>query len=342
MYFLKDYKGPCYDAGSKARIDCEDIMKAFKCEPIDFYLGGRKIYYMSIFKRILECKKLNSGDTLIIQYPYYFKYWDNFFSILQKLRKRNIKVVAIIHDVLSLRPSDKKISIKEEMEIFNNFDAIISHNEEMSKFLRDNGVKSKIVDLEIFDYLINKPEAYEVKDFKNIHIAGNLSSNKSKYIYDEEFKDIKSKIYLYGPNFEVENIDLTNSNIQYKGCFKPEDLGKEIKEGFGLVWDGTSVNTCDGAIGEYLKYNNPHKTSMYLSIGMPIIVWEKAAISKFIKKYNLGISIKSLKDIDSILNKMTITEYLEIKKNCEEMGKKIRNGYFLQTALKNVIDGENI
>ena len=46
---------------------------------------------------------------------------------------------------------------------------------------------------------------------------------------------------------------------------------------FGLVWDGISVETCAGVYGEYLKVNNPHKTSLYLASGIPVIIWKEAA-----------------------------------------------------------------
>lgn len=337
MYFLKDYKGKGYDAGSKARIDCEKIMQDSKFKPVDFYLGGRKTYYMSSLKRYKESKKLKSGDVLVIQYPYHFKYRNNFFSSLQKLRRKNIRIVAIIHDVLSLRTSNKEINIEDEINIFNSFDWIISHNEEMSKFLTENGLKTEFVNLEIFDYLMDDIDNKEIEDFKNIYIAGNLSSEKSQYIYNSDFRQIKSNMYLYGPNFEQDSTELKNTSIEYKGCFPPEDLGKEIKNGFGLVWDGTSIDSCDGTIGEYLKYNNPHKTSMYLSIGIPVIIWEKAALAKFIQKNGLGICVKSLKDIDKVLEKMTKDEYIEIKKNCEKISEKIKNGYFLKSALENIV-----
>ena len=40
--------------------------------------------------------------------------------------------------------------------------------------------------------------------------------------------------------------------LKYKATYKMEGS-------FGLVWDGTSKDTCIGGFGEYLKFNNPHK-----------------------------------------------------------------------------------
>lgn len=336
MYFVKDYKEKGYDAGSKARLDCEEIMHNLNYQEVNFYLEGRKIYYTSILKRNKELKKLNPNDKLIIQYPYHIKYWKSFFNSLQRLRKKNIKIVAIVHDIISLRTDEKDITIDKEIDIFNRFDYIVSHNKKMTKFLIENGVKSEIIDLNIFDYLIDNEVCESEKDFRVINIAGNLDYSKSTYIYIDEFKEIKSKVNLYGPNFNHKKIRFNSNNIEFKGCFKPEELGTQIKTGFGLVWDGEKIDSCSGTIGEYLKYNNPHKTSMYLSIGIPVIIWNKAAMADFIKANNLGIVINSLNEIDEILNKMTVEEYREIQQNCIQISSKIRTGYFLSEALKKI------
>lgn len=332
MYFLKEYLDKDNHAGSKARKDCENIIREMNGLELDFRLGGRKAYYLGLFKRSSECKRLKKGDFLVIQYPYYGKYHENLYKVISKLRKRGVKVIAIIHDIISLRSSDK--SVQEEMIILKNLDVLISHNKKMTKFLRENGVESKIVDLDIFDYLTTINNIKCDNDFKKIYITGNLDPYKAKYIYTEDFRNIKSNINLYGPNFASENLRTDKKNINYIGCFKPEELCNKLGNGFGLIWDGTNINTCDGILGEYLKYNNPHKTSLYLSAGLPVLVWEKAAISDFIKKNKIGIVVSSLKDIDNILDNISFEEYMRMKYNAEKIGEKIIKGEFLKKALK--------
>lgn len=61
----------------------------------------------------------------------------------------------------------------------------------------------------------------------------------------------------------------------WHGSFKPEESPEHLQG----VWDGDSVDTCAGNTGAYLRYNNPHKTSLYLACGMPVIVWKEAAIA---------------------------------------------------------------
>ncbi|MGV3026539.1 hypothetical protein ACED96_12550 [Clostridium thermobutyricum] len=336
IYFLKDYQEENFNALSKARLDAEKIMIKNGCKELNFYLGGRKIYYKSFFKRRNEKKKLKSGDTLLIQYPYYFKYWGSFFNTIQELRSNGIKVVALIHDIICLRPYEKPITMNDEVKVFNQLDGIISHNEHMTKLLVQSGVKVPIYNLDIFDYLSDKFDMEIVDDFKNINIAGNLVIDKAKYIYLKELDDVKTKISLYGVGFEKEKVLNNKNNLDYIGCFKPEELGKHMKTGFGLIWDGESLDKCSGMMGEYLKVNNPHKTSMYLSIGMPVIVWNKSAMKDLVLENNIGIAIDSLKEIDKTLENITFEKYKEMAENCRKFGEKLRNGYFLGKAIEKI------
>ena len=113
-------------------------------------------------------------------------------------------------------------------------------------------------------------------------IAGNLRRHKVGYVYslpdNQEFN-------LYGVDFEDDG----RENIHYIGAFDPEELTQKMQGSFGLVWDGTTCDTCDGLSGSYLKINNPHKFSLYLSSGLPVIVWDQAAIADFVKKENVGL-----------------------------------------------------
>ena len=105
---------------------------------------------------------------------------------------------------------------------------------------------------------------------------------------------------------------------------------------FGLVWDGVSAKTCEGIYGNYLRVNNPHKTSLYLASGIPVIIWKEAALADFIEKQHCGILVDSIDDITEKIKKMSDQEYCEIQKNVCDIGKKIRDGYFYKKALESV------
>ena len=124
------------------------------------------------------------------------------------------------------------------------------------------------------------------------------------------------------------------SGVIYKGQFSPNDLLKHLDQDFGLVWDGNSIETCDGRYGNYLRYNNPHKASLYLSMGIPVIIWKEAALAKFISKNNLGITIDSLNNLDKVLDQITENEYKTMKSNVLRISEKLRNGSNILNAVE--------
>lgn len=103
---------------------------------------------------------------------------------------------------------------------------------------------------------------------------------------------------------------------------------------FGLVWDGESPLTCTGAFGEYLQYNNPHKTSLYIRCHLPVIVWEKAAIAPFIRENNIGMCVDSLEHLDDILLSVTREQYAVMKENCIHISERLAFGFYTQKALE--------
>ena len=128
-----------------------------------------------------------------------------------------------------------------------------------------------------------------------------------------------------------------HENIRYKGNFSPDELPKKLTQNFGLVWDGPDVDSCRGIYGEYMRFNNPHKVSLYLSSGMPIIIWKKAAMAEFIQNNNLGIVVEDLRELDDILDNMTQEEYVNLKKSVIDMSKSLRNGTHTISAMNKLI-----
>ncbi|QFS34603.1 hypothetical protein LV515_06955 [Limosilactobacillus vaginalis] len=121
------------------------------------------------------------------------------------------------------------------------------------------------------------------------------------------------------------------------GQFSPQKLPSHLNGDYGLVWDGVSSETCKGMYGQYLRYNTPHKFSLYISSGLPVIVWDKAAIAEFVKKYNVGLTISNLNDIDNLLHSVPSSQYKELQKNVIKVAEKMRNGQFLTTAINDLI-----
>ncbi|KRN94730.1 hypothetical protein IV81_GL001006 [Pediococcus stilesii] len=224
--------------------------------------------------------------------------------------------------------NDRKIH--DELLILRGFDFLITHNHSMSDWLREKGIKVKISELQIFDYL-NEQKAKENAKEKNLVFAGNLA--KASFL---KKWNINKKITVFGVNPEKQY----PQNVDYKGVKTPDELPEFLQGSFGLVWDGNSMTTNSGIFGEYTKYNNPHKASLYISCGLPIIVWEQAAIAGFVKDNRVGLAVSSIYSLQEVLSKMSEDEYLELVKNTKEMSKKIRNGFFtlnvVNQALKSI------
>jgi hypothetical protein len=245
-------------------------------------------------------------------------------------RLKGIISIVIIYDINSLRYG---MDIKNsEVRVLGRFKNVISHNSTMSAWLKYNGCSANIVDLGLFDY-ISEDAVCNEKRSNAIIIAGNLSRDKSGcYIY--KLQPIRGYSYnLYGKKVERE---LLPPCADYKGVFNPNELLNEMDGKYGLVWDGNSVDTCNGSMGEYLRYNNPHKISLYLAAGKPVIVWSESALAKFVVENGIGFCVNSLQRIEEKLENIDDEEYREMVSNVLKLGNKIRAGGYLIDALSMV------
>ncbi len=323
-YFLKETYVKANHAGPKARMDAEKIM-------LD---NGYREYYLT------ESQKnnhLNQNDVIILQFPLL---WQSLKKQIRMkfLKKRSFKAYLLIHDIESLRNKKIKsfsgfkysiIYFLQNKTVLEKVDGIIAHNDKMKSELVKMGIdKDKIISLEIFDYLIPNFNEDKNYDKDKILLAGNFDIRKTKYA--RQLPE-SPEFSIYGINFEEENLP---SNVHYNGAFSPDELSNHLHGGFGLVWDGDSPHTCSGMYGEYLKMNNPHKASLYLASGFPIIVWSQSALAEFVRKNHCGILVDSLFEIADCLNSIDEEDFQELIKNSKIVGEKLRNGYFLKKALE--------
>ena len=209
------------NAGSKAR---EDLYKTFiECGMSELSLVcpqierrkagiiGKILYHWKtavIWKKAFS--KIGRGDVVVIQFPTinHSLFLDRIF---RKAKENEITIIAFIHDLEILRMSNaKEYSIlrrwrmrREELDELKLFDKIVAHNESMKKVLVEElGLnRTNIVSLEIFDYIV--PPSFEPQmqysNYRSCIIAGNLSRNKSAFIYD---LPSSPEFELYGLNYE--------------------------------------------------------------------------------------------------------------------------------------------
>lgn len=322
------------NAGSKAGRDVVDIAKKNGYEFIKLYQSkGIHTTVINVLEGYCNtwrlCRKLKEGDIVFLQYP--VNRW--LLSRMYKmLKKRRVHLVTLIHDIDFLRNvslGDKGVEgmQKLELELLSNSEYIIAHNPSMIRILKDAGLKAKYISLELFDYLFDGAEADRTED-GSLVVAGNLTEQKAGYIY--KLQNQGFKLSLYGSNLEKS---FKNCNAEYHGSFSPDELIENLVGSYGLVWDGTEVDTCAGSYGQYLKVNNPHKVSLYMAAGLPVVVWKQSALYPFVIENGLGFGVESLLDIDCEMKKQN---YSQLVKNVQKVQKKVRRGKFLSQALAEI------
>ena len=286
---------------------------------------------------------IERNSLLLLQHPYDWiargRCEPNIsFSLMRLvLHRRNSVLGFVVHDVEELRVEGGAAMEYEKnrlQALVKNGDYIIVHNEKMLQWFISKGVpQGKLVNLEIFDYdTPNEPIAKLVYD-QSVTVAGALKAPKAAYLLQSpEIKNVHW--HLYGKDLDEEKI--RGAHIHYHGVFPPEELPVHLMHGFGLVWDGESVDRCTGLYGEYLRYNNPHKLSLYLAAGLPVAIWDEAAEADFVKKHDVGIAVKSLHELANRLSSLTQVDYDRIRGNALEISKKLRDGYFTRRAIEEI------
>lgn len=338
--FLKD--SGARNAGNKARNDVEEIVKREGYQPLlltveDWYQMGTVKAQRHKAKSLSKAfAQLKFGDQLLIQFPMLHH---SFFTtrLVRKIQRRGVQVYFIIHDLEALRyanldtvPLKHKIRVHlQESSLLKVADGVIAHNPIMKSVLVEKGIpEHKLVSLEIFDYLIpNYQEKDGLSKGQPIIVAGNLAQEKAGYLYQLPARPAYN---LYGVGFD-ESRALANET--YFGSFLPDELPAALEGGFGLVWDGDSAETCSGVFGEYLRYNNSHKASLYLAAGFPLVVWKQSALSHFVLENGCGIAVESLHDLSQAIEQLDDKDYQDLVEKTKYIGKKIRDGFFLTNAL---------
>lgn len=335
-YLSRNYKG-LSSAGNKAKTDIEQIMENMSFKNVGLrqttYTNAILAFFSTLGGVLKAPFSLRKGDNLVLQYP--LKKYFTFVCNMAHLR--GAKVIVIIHDLGSFRR--KKLTIEQEIKRLSHADYIIAHNDKMRKWLADNGCKTKLGTLEIFDYLSetkatpqqNTPQPYSVL------YAGGLSHRKNTFLYEVGEYIRSFRFNLYGNGFEVDKAK-GKEYFKYMGFVKSDELIATAQGNFGLVWDGFSVSTCTGDFGEYLQYNNPHKTSLYIRCELPIIIWSKAALADFVRQNEIGICVDSLKDLESILSSLSAEQYKQMKKNIKQISERLAQGYYAGKAINKAIN----
>lgn len=313
------------------------------------FIYGKKYYNGNIIKKIFSAaiqnikvlKSLNQIEPkseMIFLHPLpnglLYKY------IFKKLKNKGVILIGYVCDIALLRLSDNDSKNNICVLLAENtdkcllyYDYIIIPTEKEKKYLLDKGInEKKIVIIRTYDYYIETNLEEKDCEDREAAIAGGLFPHKAEYVY--QLDEISSlKFNLYGNGYLNDRV---MKNVEYKGFYNGTELTDIVNEKWGLVWDGNNLECLSGRLGEYLKYNSPHKMSFYIASGIPVIISKEAAMSQYIYEKKLGIVIENLRDLPDALNSISDEEYCIIYHNVQLEAKLLRKGTYLKECLDNI------
>jgi hypothetical protein len=331
-YVLEEYVFNGYNASSKAREDVSKIVleAGFKAFATNDKRGSNNTMIKKVFSAgaiyLKLLLKLGKDDLIFLQTS------EVVLQGISKVKKiKQFKVIYLIHDLFSVRYDDIEMhsaEIIKDVALLNQCDYIICHNEHMKEKLIEMGVVSKLYTIELFDYLITDKNICIDRKMSSpgtISFAGNLE--KSTFLTKlDEISSCQYDIYGKPPQEFV--------HMNYKGSVAAACLPNVLKGNFGLIWEGDYQIT---EKDNYTRFNNPHKLSLYIVAGIPVIIWKKSARSDFVEQEGIGLCIDNLDQLDGAVASVDENSYKEMVSNCMRIRKKLMKGAYLKDVLR-IID----
>lgn len=264
--------------------------------------------------------------------------------------------------------------IRQELSYLRQADGIITHNQAYTRLIQSRGITGPFMEFGLFDYLIPEAQLRKLQSRRNggtpvtpdtasgrpgggtprpdgpVIIATNLNPEKAGYAYH---LPAGTDFVLYGPNYRPElqrsdgafggseapeprPEDQISPHITYGGAFQADDLIDHISGSYGLLWDGLSPDTCAGPYGSYMRVNTPHRISLFLACGIPVIVWDQSAMAPLVLEHGLGFAVSSLGEIPANRRKISAGQYSEMAKKAWLMGARLRRGENTASILEQI------
>lgn len=331
-YLSKNYRS-IDGAGNKAKTDIEHILSEIGFRNVGLRQNRGRGVVRGFFYTLLSVLKgvcmLRRGDVLLMQYPLK-KYY---VFVCRMARWRGCHVITLIHDLGSFRR--KRLTPTQEVNRLSLSDVVVVHTGAMKTWLQNQGLMCPMVVLNLFDYLSESTSAIarnESEDeVRRVVFVGRLDSRNDNFIYKLINSPHTYELQLYGNAFEQEQ---AHGQVDYRGFVQFDQLIRTVDADFGIVWYGNSLDSCQGGeIGDYLLYNSPHKLSLYLRCGLPVVIWTEAGLADFVRTHRIGICLSSLEKLDETLSAISSEEYAEMKRNVNAVSRLVADGYFCRKAV---------
>jgi glycosyltransferase involved in cell wall biosynthesis len=338
-YLSRNYKG-IGSGGNKAKTDIEQLMQREGFRNVGRrqtrHTGTLSAFFSTLLSVLKGVCSLRRGDTLVLQYSLK-KYYA---FVCRVAHCRGCKVITLIHDLGSFRR--KKLTIPQEIARLNHSDALIVHSQAMKEWLAQHGYQKPMEIMGIWDYLSNTyPPArptLSIGHRYSLIFAGALTERHNGFLYKMTAQPHSYELVLYGTGLEKEKL---HTGVCYQGFVASDQLIATAQGDFGLVWYGPELEGGQGTGGEYLQYNAPHKLSLYLRCGLPVIIWDKAALAPFVRENGIGLCVASLAQVEELLNALTTPAYEEMKQKVAGISRLLSEGFFFSQAIRKVYDDIN-
>lgn len=329
-YISKNYRH-LGGGGDKAKTDVENIMTSLGYRNIGLPQrreeSSVKAYFITLASVMRAVTRLHRGDILVLQYPLK-KYYD---FVVRRAVAKGVRVVTLIHDLGSFRR--KKLTVEEEIKRLSYSSVVIVHSVAMRRWLTDNGLKVPMVLLGLWDYLSDSKPSVAMRDAASrseLMFAGNCSPVANGWIYKLGKEEPDVDVILYGNGFDSE---AAAPNLHSLGHVESDTLIATARGQYGVAWYGDSLDGGEGALGEYLQYNSPHKISLYLRSGMPVIIWDRAGLADVVRRLGVGICVPSLRGIGKVLAEITPEQYAAMLENVNRVSEALSRGESVGAAL---------
>lgn len=280
---------------------------------------------------ITSISKFISGKRLVFQFPPKVEVIPSIL-IAQWL---GIKPIAIVHDLDYLRKIENfglRCILDPKGFRMLRHSAVIIHPGGMWNLLVENGITPK-ANINFWPHIITNQVSSKNKISPATEVsptllyAGNLVQEKCRFLKD--LKKLQRPVSLYGES----NFEITGEQISIHPPFKEDKPPELLVPALGLVWDGDSIEGLQGNYGEYQKLNLPAKLSLYLAMGIPVVVSVESNISKFVNDSGIGISVNNLYEIPLTFSSEVWNSYLE---KSSTIGKKVLDGQDFIAAFETI------
>ncbi len=309
--------------GMKARLDSEVILRGSRqWQTFDTSLTGsapaRLCKMAGAFGWML--RQPRSG-VFFVQYPIHGGRGQR---LIAALMFRRFRVVVLLHDFDELR----KTATLASNSLLRKAAFLVSSGL-LHQRMRDELKGIPVRELEIWDYLVApgfKPGEWNAAG--PILFAGSLWPGKIGWLYRADAK--RPALLVRGRGYEQALAPGLGDTLA--GPFDSENPVFMPPAGWGLVWDGAKLDS-EGTEADYERINQPHKVSLYLACGLPLIVWSEGYAAGWLVRNGCGVTTPSLEAIPEILAKITPAQHAAMRQRAQECGEKVRAGYYLLNAL---------